>query len=101
VSFPHEPHVLDRIIMQQPQGTILAPMCAKEVYVLRTVGMKWSRVAEAVAQIHRELMAHPAAFGPLDFKLYVTRKASQGSVIQTIGQSLDLPQEVFEWPLSK
>ena len=101
MSFPHDPSPFDRIILQGPHNTLLVPICAKEVYVLRTIGVKWSRAAEAAAQMHKELMAHPLGFGPVDFKLYVTRKVTQDAVIQTVGQSLDLPQEIFEWPLSK
>lgn len=92
---------LDHMILTLPQGSLLAPICAKEVYVLRTIGVNWQRLLKPVAEAHREMMEHPEGFGPVDFKLYVTRKIRTGSVIQTAGQSIDVPQEIFEWPLSK
>ena len=92
---------LDELILNAPQGTLLAPICAKEVFVLRTIGTRWQHLLKPVTDAHRELMAHEHGFGAVDFKLYLTRKAVVGSVIQTVGQSIDVPQEIFEWPLSK
>lgn len=92
---------LDEMILSLPQGSLLTPICAKEVYVLRTLGVNWQRLLKPVSEAHRELMADPNGFGPVDMKLYVTRKIRTGSVIQTAGQSIDVPQEIFEWPLSK
>lgn len=92
---------LDKMILSGPPGALLTPLCAKEVYVLRTIGMNWQRLLKPVTEAHRELMADPQGFGPVDFKLYVTRKVRTGSIIQTIGQSIDVPQEIFEWPLQK
>lgn len=92
---------LDQLILAYPPGTLLTPICAKEVYVLRTIGVNWQKLLKPITEAHRDLMAHPAGFGPVDFKLYVTRKVTEGSVIQTVGQSIDVPQEIFEWPLSK
>lgn len=92
---------LDKMILERPPGSLLTPICAKEVYVLRTIGINWQRLLKPVTEAHRDLMAHPQGFGPVDFKLYVTRKVTEGSVIQTVGQSVDVPQEIFEWPLSK
>ncbi len=92
---------LDELILAYPPGTLLTPICAKEVYVLRSIGVNWQRLLKPVTEAHAELMAHPEGFGPVDFKLYVTRKVRTGSVIQTAGQSIDVPQEIFEWPLQK
>lgn len=92
---------LDAMILSMPPGSLLTPICAKEVYVLRTIGINWQRLLKPVAEAHREIITHPQGFGPVDFKLYVTRKVAEGSLIQTIGQSIDVPQEIFEWPLSK
>lgn len=92
---------LDELILGHPPGTLLTPICAKEVYVLRSIVTNWRHLLKPVTEAHRELMAHPEGFGPVDFKLYVTRKVRTGSVIQTTGQSIDVPQEIFEWPLSK
>lgn len=92
---------LDRMILDLPPGSLLTPICAKEVYVLRTIGVNWQRLLKPVAEAHQELLAHPEGFGPVDFKLYVTRKIRTGSLIHTAGQSIDVPQEIFEWPLSK
>lgn len=92
---------LDEMILNLPHKSLLTPLCAKEVYVLRTIGTNWQRLLKPVTEAHREMMAHPQGFGPVDFKLYVTRKVTQDSVIQTVGQSIDVPQEIFEWPLSK
>lgn len=92
---------LDELILGGAPGSLLTPICAKEVYVLRTIGINWQRLLKPVTQAHQELLANPQGFGPIDFKLYVTRKIAEGSVIQTIGQSIDVPQEIFEWPLSK
>lgn len=92
---------LDEMILSLPPGSMLTPICAKEVYILRTIGVNWQKLLKPVTEAHRDLMAHSAGFGPVDFKLYVTRKVTEGSVIQTVGQSIDVPQEIFEWPLSK
>lgn len=92
---------LDQLILGHPPGTLLTPICAKEVYVLRSIGTNWQRLLKPATEAHRELMSHPAGFGPCDFKLYVTRKVLEGSVIQTVGQSIDVPQEIFEWPLPR
>lgn len=90
---------LDQIIRGSAPGALLTPICAKEVYTLRTIGVNWQRLLKPVTEAHQDLMAHPQGFGPVDFKLYATRKIVQGSVIQTVGQSVDVPQEIFEWPL--
>lgn len=92
---------LDELILNAPQGTLLTPICAKEAYVLRTIGVNWQRLLKPTMEAYNELQAHPGGFGPIDFKLYVTRKVRTGSVIQTAGQSIDVPQEIFEWPLQK
>ena len=92
---------LDELILNAPPGSLLTPICAKEVFVLRSIGTNWQRLLRPTTEAHHELMAHPEGFGPVDFKLYVTRKVRTGSVIQTVGQSIDVPQEIFEWPLSK
>lgn len=92
---------LDEMIFSRPPGSLLTPICAREVYVLRTIGVNWQRLLKPVVEAHRELMTNPQGFGPVDFKLYITRKIVEGSVIQTVGQSIDVPQEIFEWPLSK
>lgn len=92
---------LDELILSGPQHALLTPICAKEVYVLRTIGINWQRLLKPVTEAHRELLAIQQGFGPVDFKLYLTRKVMEGSVIQTIGQSIDVPQEIFEWPLQK
>lgn len=92
---------LDEMILSLPQGSLLTPICAKEVYVLRTIGVNWQQLLKPVTEAHRDMMAHPTGFGPVDFKLYVTRKVTEGSLIQTVGQSINVPQEIFEWPLSK
>lgn len=92
---------LDQLILGLPPGTLLAPICAKEVYVLRSIGVNWQRLLKPVTEAHRDLINHPQGFGPVDFKLYATRKVTEGSVIQTVGQSIDVPQDIFEWPLSK
>lgn len=90
---------LDEMILSLPPGSLLTPICAKEVFVLRTIGVNWQRLLKPATEAHRELLAHPEGFGPVDFKLYVTRKVTQGALIQTVGQSIDVPQEIFEWPL--
>lgn len=92
---------LDEMILSLPPGSLLTPICAKEVYVLRSIGTNWQRLLKPVAEAHKELLAHQEGFGPVDFKLYVTRKVRTGSVIQTVGQSIDVPQEIFEWPLPR
>lgn len=92
---------LDQMILTLPHGSLLTPICAKEVYVLRTIGTNWQRLLKPVTEAHREMIEHPEGFGPVDFKLYVTRKIRTGSVIHTAGQSIDVPQEIFEWPLAK
>lgn len=89
------------MILGHPPGTLLTPICAKEVYVLRSIGINWQKLLKPVSEAHTELMAHPEGFGPVDFKLYVTRKTRTGSVIQTVGQSIDVPKEIFEWPLPR
>ncbi len=92
---------LDQMILGSQQGTLLTPVCAKEVYVLRTVGIKWQQLAKIAADAHKDLMQHPGGIGSVDFMLYITRKVSQGSVIQTVEQSIQIPREIFEWPLPR
>lgn len=92
---------LDELILKLPAGSLLVPICAKEVYVLRTIGTRWQSVVKTVVAAHGELMAHPAGFGQTDFKLYVTRKYMRDNVISSVGQEIELPQDIFEWPLSK
>lgn len=90
---------LDELILNYPPGTLLTPICAKEVFVLRTIGTRWQNVARTVAQAHGELMQYPSGFGGTDMKLYITRKYMDGSVVKTVGQEIAIPQELFTWPL--
>jgi hypothetical protein len=91
--------ILDQLILSNPPGTLLVPVCAKELFVLRTVGINWQRLVKQVVEAHQELMANPTGFGPVDMKIYVTRKYTEDNVMSTMGQSIDLPLELFEWPL--
>ena len=101
MSLPPDTRFLDSLILRSPQGTILTPICAKEVFVLRTIGIRWQQFVGVATQAQKELMAQPGGFGPADFRLYVTRKSIKEAVISTTGQVVELPQELFEWPLSK
>lgn len=92
---------LDDLILSAPHRALLVPMCAKEVLVLRMLGTRWQGLTAQVVQAHSELMAHPEGFGAVDFKLFATRKYMEGNVMKTLGQSIDIPQEFFTWPLSK
>jgi hypothetical protein len=90
---------LDELILGSSSGSFLTPICAKEAFVLRTISIRWQSVARTVAQAHSELMQHRDGFGGVDFKLYVTRKYTEGNVVKTVGQEIAIPQEFFTWPL--
>jgi hypothetical protein len=90
---------LDELILKAPTGTLLTPICAKEVLVLRTLGTRWQNVTRTVVRAHNEVIAQGGGFGPVDFKLYITRKYMDGNVVKTIGQEIAIPQEFFTWPL--
>jgi len=94
-------NIIDRLILGNPPGTLLVPMCAKEALVLRTLGIRWQRLTTSVTQGYREQMAHPTGFGAVDIKLYLSRKYTEGKIIATQVSEIDIPQDFFEWPLQK
>lgn len=94
-------NMIDHLILDYPPGTVLVPICGKEVLVLRTLGTRWQRLATAVAKEHASQMAHPTGFGAIDIKLFMSRKYTQDSVIATQVSEIDIPEEFFEWPLRK
>lgn len=99
---PHDAsNILDRLIFKAPRNTLLVPVCAKELFVLRTLGTRWQDLTKALTVAYTDLKECPTGFGQIDVKLYVTRKYTQDNVVGTKVHELDLPQELFVWPLSK
>lgn len=92
---------LDERILGSPPGSLLVPTCAKELFVLRTIGTRWQGLVKTVMLAYNELMQHPGGFGSIDFKLYIGRRYREGNVVKTVAQEITVPQEVFEWPLQK
>lgn len=94
--------LLDQLILGNPPGSLLVPLCAKEVLVLRILGSRWQTLSKSVVAAHSELMAHPTGFGAVDTKMYLTRKYSQDNVIMgTQVHEIELSPELFVWPLPK
>lgn len=90
---------LDEIILSGPPNTLLAPICAKEVYVLRTIGTRWQRFVGEVREAQEEAMAMPTGFGLIETRLIVTRKYHDDNVINTAVHEILIPPELFQWPL--
>lgn len=94
-------NMIDHLILNYPPGSVLVPICAKEVLVLRTLGMRWQRLTTTVAKEHESQMKHPTGFGPVTVQLYVSRKYTQDNVIGNQLTEIAIPEEFFEWPLQK
>lgn len=92
---------LDQLILGHPPGTLLVPVCAKELLVLRILGSRWQRLTKAVVDARDEQIANPTGFGPVEFKFYVARKMTKDNVVGSQMDEIDLPQDFFEWPLPK
>jgi hypothetical protein len=96
-----KPFSFDNIILNGPHHALLIPTCAKELFVLRRIGLNWHELVKQVREAQKEMLALPNGFGGVEYKLYVTRKIQDGNVVQVAGQSIDLTKELFEWPLRK
>lgn len=90
---------LDEIILGAPPGTLLTPICAREVYVLRTIGTRWQHFVREVREAQAFASNHPTGFGDINTSVMVLRKYREDSVIGTLAQEIVLPPELFQWPL--